>query len=206
MRRQIPVLVCFSFGLFMLIQFFVPHKSFNAAYQNVLDWMQIVYVFTLLVGVVSFVSINTKKVSRRQKGWGYNLLGLFGLFTMVFVGFAEGTGQGTSFMWLFDHLQAPMQSTMFSLLAFFVASAAYRGFRAKTKEATLLLLSAAIVMLGRVPIGNMIHSAIPDLSAWILNYPSMGARRGILIGIGLGTISTSMRIILGIERTYLGRE
>jgi len=61
-------------------------------------------------------------------------------------------------------------------------------------------------MLGRVPIGNMIHSSIPDLANWILNFPSMAARRGILIGIGLGTISTSLRIILGIERTYLGRE
>jgi hypothetical protein len=206
MRRQIPILVCFCFGIFMLVQFFVPHKSFISAYQNVLDWMQIVYVFALLVGVVSFLSINGKKVSSRQRGWGYNLFGLLGLFLMVFFGFFEGTREGTLFMWVFDHLQVPMQSTMFSLLAFFVASAAYRGFRARTKEATLLLLSAAIVMLGRVPIGNMIHSAIPDLSDWILNYPSMAARRGIIIGIGLGTISTSLRIILGIERTYLGRE
>jgi len=206
MRRQIPILVCFCFGLFMMVQFFVPHKSFNSAYQNILDWMQIIYVFTLLVGVVSFLSINGKKVSQRQSGWGYNLIGLLGLFLMAFFGFYKGTKEGTPFMWVFDHLQVPMQSTMFSLLAFFVASAAYRGFRARTKEATLLLLSAAIVMLGRVPIGNMIHSAIPDLANWILNYPSMAARRGIVIGIGLGTISTSLRIIVGIERTYLGRE
>jgi hypothetical protein len=60
-------------------------------------------------------------------------------------------------------------------------------------------------MLGRVPIGDMIHSIIPDSANWILNVPSMAARRGILIGIGLGTISTSLRIILGIERTYLGK-
>jgi hypothetical protein len=206
MRRQIPILVCFCFGLFMLVQFFVPHKTFNSVYQNVLDWMQIIYVFTLLVGVVSFLSINGKKVSQRQSGWGYNLIGLLGLFLMAFFGFYKGTKEGTPFMWVFDHLQVPMQSTMFSLLAFFVASAAYRGFRARTKEATLLLLSAAIVMLGRVPIGNMIHSAIPDLANWILNYPSMAARRGIIIGIGLGTISTSLRIIVGIERTYLGKE
>jgi hypothetical protein len=36
--------------------------------------------------------------------------------------------------------------------------------------------------------------------------PSMTARRGIYIGIGLGTLATSLRVILGVERTYLGKE
>jgi len=190
----------------MLVQFFIPHRSFIFAYENVLDWMQIIYVFTLLVGVANYIKINSKKVSTKIKGWGYNLVALSGLLVMVILGFAQGTGEDTPFLWMFNHIQAPMQATMFSLLAFFVASAAYRGFRARSKEATILLLTAAVVMLGRVPIGNMIHSSIPDLANWILNFPSMAARRGILIGIGLGTISTSLRIILGIERTYLGRE
>jgi len=206
MRRQLPIIVCFGFGAFMLFQFFIPHRSFISAYENVLDWMQIIYVFTLLVGVANYIKINGKKVSKKVKGWGYNLVALLGLVVMVILGFAQGTGEGTPFLWMFNHLQAPMQATMFSLLAFFVASAAYRGFKARTKEATILLLTAAVVMLGRVPIGNMIHSSVPDLANWILNFPSMAARRGILIGIGLGTISTSLRIILGIERTYLGRE
>ncbi|KPL02373.1 MAG: hypothetical protein AMJ90_05980 [candidate division Zixibacteria bacterium SM23_73_2] len=206
MRRQLPIIVCFVFGIFMLVQFFIPHRSFIFAYENVLDWMQIIYVFTLLVGVANYIKINSKKVSTKIKGWGYNLVALSGLLVMVILGFAQGTGEDTPFLWMFNHIQAPMQATMFSLLAFFVASAAYRGFRARSKEATILLLTAAVVMLGRVPIGNMIHSSIPDLANWILNFPSMAARRGILIGIGLGTISTSLRIILGIERTYLGRE
>jgi hypothetical protein len=205
MRRALPIIVCFCFGIFMLIQFFIPHPSFVSSYESVLDWMQIVYVFTLLVGVANYVKINSKKISQTQKGWGYNLVALAGLFVMILLGFWKGTKEGTPFLWLFNNLQVPMQSTMFSLLAFFVASAAYRGFRARTKEATILLITAAVVMLGRVPIGDMIHSIIPDSANWILNVPSMAARRGILIGIGLGTISTSLRIILGIERTYLGK-
>ncbi|KPJ62294.1 hypothetical protein AMJ44_15830 [candidate division WOR-1 bacterium DG_54_3] len=204
MQRTIPIIVCFVFGLFMLIQFFVPHRISVSAYQTVLDWMQIVFVFTLLVGVISYAKLNAKKVTRTQTGWGYNLIGLVGLAVMVILGLWKGTGEKTAFLWTFNNLQAPMQSTMFSLLAFFVASAAYRGFRARSWEAGLLLAIAIVVMLGRVPLGSFISQWIPDAANWILRTPSMAAKRGIYIGIGLGTISTSLRIILGIERTYLG--
>jgi hypothetical protein len=204
MQRTIPLIVCFIFGLFMLVQFFVPHRISVSAYQTVLDWMQIVFVFTLLVGVISYAKLNAKKISRREGGWGYNLIGLVGLVVMVVSGLSMGTGEETPFLWMFNNLQAPMQATMFSLLAFFVASAAYRGFRARSWEAGLLLVIAIVVMLGRVPLGNLISHWIPDAANWILRTPSMAAKRGIYIGIGLGTISTSLRIILGIERTYLG--
>jgi hypothetical protein len=204
MQRSIPIIVCLVFGLFMLIQFFVPHPMSVSAYEIVLDWMQIIFVFTLLVGAVSYARLNAKKVSRKDSGWGYNLIGLAGLLAMTVLGVSLGTGKGTPFLWAFNNLQAPMQSTMFSLLAFFVASAAYRGFRARSWEAGLLLVVAIIVMLGRVPLGNLVSHWIPDAANWILRTPSMAAKRGLYIGIGLGTISTSLRIILGIERTYLG--
>ncbi len=204
MARRIPIIVCFVFGLFMLVQFFVPHGLSGAAYETVLDWMQIVFVFTLLVGAISYAKLNARKVSRTESGWGYNAIGLAGLAVMVILGLWKGTGEGTPFLWMFNNVQAPMQSTMFALLAFFVASAAYRGFRARSWEAGLLLVVAIVVMLGRVPLGSFISHWIPDVANWILRTPSMAAKRGIYIGIGLGTISTSLRIILGIERTYLG--
>jgi hypothetical protein len=117
------------------------------------------------------------------------------------------------FMWMYDNLFVPMQATMFSILAFYIASAAYRAFRARTKEATVLLVTAIIVMLGRVPLGAMLTpykpfhgetELLPWFTEWILNNPSMAAQRGIMIGIGLGMISTALRIIFGIERTYMG--
>jgi hypothetical protein len=106
--------------------------------------------------------------------------------------------------WLYDSLFVPMSATMFSLLAFYIASAAYRAFRARSIEATVLLATAIILMIGRVPLGEAIWKGFPGLTEWILSNPSMAAQRGIMIGIGLGMIATSLRIIFGIERTYMG--
>ena len=122
--------------------------------------------------------------------------------------------QSPVFEWLFEYVQVPMEATTFSLLAFFIASAAYRAFRARTFEATLLLISALIVMMGNVPIGDYIWNTVMGETPWadgtswarqwILDNPNLAARRGIILGVALGVISQSIRIILGIERSYLG--
>jgi hypothetical protein len=41
---------------------------------------------------------------------------------------------------------------------------------------------------------------------WIMNYPNLAGQRAIMIGIGLGVVAMSLRLILGIERTYLGED
>jgi hypothetical protein len=118
--------------------------------------------------------------------------------------------QGTGLMVIYTYIQIPMGATMFSLLAFFIASAAFRAFKARSLTAVLLLVTAFVVMLGRVPIGELLTRRLPEIFhltnivEWILKYPNMAAQRGILMGIGLGIIATALKIILGIERGYLG--
>jgi hypothetical protein len=189
----------------MLVQFFIPSKLSTNAYNEITDWAQIIYAFALIVGVLGLIKYHLTRVSRREEGWFYNLLTVVSLAVMALLGFALGRGDGSPFMWIFNYMQAPMQASVFSLLAFFVASAAYRGFQARNIEALLLLLSTVFIMFGIASVGNAIPP-FSDIADWILMNPSMTARRGIFIGIGLGTIATALRVILGIERTYLGKE
>ncbi len=115
---------------------------------------------------------------------------------------------GSSFMTIYEYIYIPLQSTMFALLAFFVASASYRAFRARNKEATLLLIAGFIVMLGRVPVGRFLSIegvfSFSQMSQFIMEVPAMSVQSGIMIGVALGVISTSLRLILGIERSHLG--
>ena len=130
---------------------------------------------------------------------------------MVVLGFAGGTGfrAAAGFDWLYRFMYIPLASTMFAILGFFVASASYRAFRARNVEASLLLVAAFLVMLGRVPVGDMLTSFMPegsrmsDLASWIMNFPQKAGQRALMIGIALGLVSTSLRVILGVERSHL---
>ena len=165
--------------------------------------------------------------------------------------------EGSLFSWMFFKIFTPLSSTMFALLAFFVASASYRAFRIRNFEATLLLVAGIILMIGRVPVGELVPwwlvstlmvfgigaliaplipdkkllfgiiiggivltsglgilldwnlavnmpaiLSLPNISEWIFDYPTAAGSRAIMIGIALGIIATSFRIILGIERPF----
>jgi hypothetical protein len=111
---------------------------------------------------------------------------------------------GRAFVWIYDHVFGPANATLFALLAFFVASAAFRAFRARSLEAALLLGAAILMMLGRAPLGRAISDVFPDVAQWLLDVPSNGGRRAIMMGAAIGAIATGLRVILGLERSHLG--
>jgi hypothetical protein len=194
----------------MAVQFFVPHPAMVRVYNLVLDWKQVVFGATLMLGIASLLRFHWRKIIRRTADSFNSLVVVVSCTATVLAAAVFGTETGP-YTWLYDRVQAPMQATLFSLLAYFVASASYRAFRARSVHATLLLLAGAIVMLGRVPTGDLIgfdlggqRVSLASIASWILDTPNLAAKRGILIGVGLGMISTSLRIILGIERAYLG--
>ena len=219
MRREIPLFITAITGVVFIIAYFIPHPPFNQIQDLFQTWFQIIAAFAIILGVLNLMVVNGDKVYRRSKGWGYSVIIILSFLVMAGIGTfrlgskASPLEEGTPFMWLFYNVYYPLSSTVFALLAFFVASASFRAFRARNKEAALLLTAAFFVMLGRVPVGDYLTSWIPlkwlhlsTIANWIMAYPNMAAQRAIMIGIALGIISTSLRLILGIEKSYLGGE
>lgn len=215
MRREVPLLITAIVGTVFVIQYFIPHPPFNRFTNWFADWFSIIASCAIWLGALNLMKISLEKVSRRKEGWGYAVVVIVCFLAMVIIGFAEGEGSrepGTRFSWLFDYVYTPLSSTMFAILAFFVASASYRAFRARNLEATLLLAAAFLVMMGRVPIGDVLTGFLPEnwrlseLATWIMNIPNTAGQRAIMIGIALGIVSSSLRIILGVERSHLGGE
>ncbi len=260
MKREVPIAITFISGVLLVIAFFIPHEPFGSLEQRFNDWYIIVSGFALILGIDSLLLHHWNKVSRRSKDWFHSLSLIIAFFVTLIWGFYSGiktghflSAQSTFRQYFYMYVFVPLQATMFSLLAFFIASAAYRAFRADRFEAALLLFSAGIVMLGRVPLGNAVAPYMVGLvflifayllysdgrkevdptrrylkiggavlsliliypvgwfflhytaqtAGWIMNIPQLAAKRGIFVGIALGGIAMSLRIILGIEKTYL---
>ena len=225
-KKTLPSHVAFWSGLVVIFAFFSGpgFPQVKALEGELQKWAQIILSFAMILGVISLLQTNLTKVLRRAEGWGYNLTLVIGFLSMSTLGFISGFESNSSlhswavsfqqlfFIGLFNAAQA----TLFSLLAFFVASASFRAFRVKSFEAFLLMGTAFLVMIGNIPLGNFISSIfqaggldfinIVGMKEWVMSYPGSAAQSAILIGAALGYIAAGIKILMGIDRPYLGGE
>lgn len=223
MKRQIPILITAIVGSVLVISVFLPPLRMLG--EDFSLFFDIIAVFAFFLGGGNLVRIHFTRVYRKRPDWGFSTITLVGFAVMLAAGlFKIGNPQGISgsvtaegslLNTLFVHIITPLSSTMYALLAFFVASASYRAFRAKNREATILLVAAFIILLGRTPLGMLVTGwigeslsilQVPNLAVWVMNVPNLAGQRAILIGVGLGVVAMSLRLILGLDRTYLGRD
>ena len=213
MKRELPLFITAVIGIFMILSFFVPHQFVSVPADFLQACAIIVVAFGYVLGGANALRVNFDAIYKRQPGWQYKVILVVSLLATVAIGAVEGRGflnPGMRSKWIYDYLYSPMAATMFSLLAFFIASAAFRAFRIRTVEAGMLAVAALLVMMGRVPLGDWLTQWAPlklsVIQEWIMNTPQNAAKRAILIGAALGVMATGLRVILGIERSYLSGE
>ena len=228
MKIKIPLLITFITGLIIIVSEFIPAQPFPQISTNLETWVMIIAGFAMLLGLLSLFKVNIQKIKYKAANWQYSYITLISCLIMIVLGFLWGTDQQTGmlgdgqaiqnvlgvkpFDYLFNHFYQHLAATMFALLAFFIASAAYRAFIGRTTESRLLLIAAIIVMLGRTSLGSWLTGFLPDtsifhlpnLAEFIMKFPNTAGQRAIMIGSGLGVIGSSLRILLGIERMWLG--
>lgn len=104
-----------------------------------------------------------------------------------------------------NYVRRPLEATVMALLGFYITFAAYRAFRIRSLEATVMMVSAAVVILGSDSFGGWLTGG--HLTMWadfdnrVLN---SGMQRGLLIGIGVAAVAASLRIMLGLEKGLMG--
>lgn len=188
----------------MVIQFYIPHPV-SVGFNSIINkWVVILSAFALVLGIGNLVSHHISKIKKAKADRWYSLVTLISMTLMALVGLVFGIGPDSLYQKIFLNILTPLGATMFALLAYYMASAAYRAFRVRNIEASILLASAFVVMLGFMPIGQFLHPYFPQVAEWIMRVPNMASQRGILFGVAFGSIATALKIILGIERSWLG--
>jgi len=227
MKRTVPLLITFIVGWVLILSVFFPCAE--GLGEDFSVFFDIIASIAFILGGGNLIKMFGKKIVRRQPGWGYPLVAVIGFVVTLVVGLlkmritgpslinikGDYIAQGSYFQWIYDYMFKPCQATMFALLAFYVASAAYRAFRAKNTDAVILLVTAFIILFGRTFLGTLAtiwmpqeleFLKIPNVANWIMIVINQSGNRAIMIGISLGIIATSLKIILGIDRSYLGSD
>lgn len=172
-------------------------------------WYLVSVAFAVLLGVVNMTKIHIGHIRRRKEGWWNSIVLLLCLYGYGALAIQQ-TVEGPQADWIFKNVIVPTEATIFGLIACFIASAAYRAFRVRTKEATVLLAAALIVLVGKASVGNYIvpgwgwFPSLNSMADWILATPNTGGFRAITIGAFIGAFATAFRILLGLERAHLG--
>lgn len=232
-RRMLIVIVTFLAGLFYALEFFLPVQMVKGQEENALtqflpivnDFAQIIAALALGLGVYTLSTMHGRTIMRARPGMFYSIVFYISMIAMAFIGIWN---------WLPVHkdvqvnnsihdilyqggLQA-LDATMFSMIAFYIASAAFRAFRVRNAEASLLMGAALIVMLGQVYAGQWLTHWLPSdgflanlrvetLSDWLLTRINAPAVRAVGFGLGVGLLATALRIWLSLERgSYFERE
>jgi hypothetical protein len=230
LKRQIPVLITAAVGIVLIISNFVPYAQGWG--EEATTWFGVIAAAAFVLGGGNLLKVHFKKLSDRGEGWGYSfiilatflatlVIGLFKIGVMPEANFPDvayaGNAQqkGSPFGWIYEYAFKPLTATMFAMLAFYIASAAFRAFRAKNIEAILLLGTAFIILLGQTYAGYWLTNWIPvdgpfnalrleELKDYIMEVFATAGNRAIIIGIALGIAATSLKILMGLDRSYLG--
>ena len=199
---------------------------------------QVLTVLLLGLGVYSVLRVHIARLVKRQPDWAFSIVLLVSMLAMVIIGYGEfrqanapGADYEMESSWgffqkgkdlLFDGLLQQMDAAMFSIIAFFILSAAYRAFRIRSVESTVLLATALVAMLAVMGVvegvsasfvenlthGNKDHFAnnlfLPTIFGWIKANVQSPAILALTFGTGIGALAMGLRIWLSLERGGVG--
>ncbi|MCC7230428.1 MAG: hypothetical protein IT203_08525 [Fimbriimonadaceae bacterium] len=195
------------------------------------NFSNILTAFLLGLGIFSVLRIHARKVAKSEKDWPFSVVLLGFMTLMVIFGYWDWANRKSptggmldaqsNWAWqnytrdfLFDGLFQQMNAAMFSIIAFFILSAAYRAFRIRSIEATILLAAALIMMLSLMgtvasfwdgAAANVSQNlTLSEISKWLRDNVQNSSLRGIDFGIGIGALAMGLRLGLSLEKTWPG--
>ena len=196
LKRGLPLTLAILFGLSVLVGIL----ALPALAQMLLSWVSFIAAAALILGVLNLLAVH---LGRARSGNGYSVLlvlSMLALFALAITDALGFTNNGVEAV--FNQLQAPLEAALASMVAFFLLFAGVRLLQRRNRWSLLLLLSALFFLITQAPlpaaIGNLLNPirTIAD-TVWVT-----AGVRGLLLGVALGILLLSLRLLSGLERPY----
>ena len=133
-RKEVPFIISLVFALWRF-----SLESFDYLYNYKLasgDLLRNAFAYArtfllcgaMFLGALNLVRIHGNNIAKKRQNWMFSVYLLVLMVFQIAVGLATSNTNPT-YLWLYQAAQVPLDATMFSLLAFYIASAAYRADR-----------------------------------------------------------------------------
>jgi len=206
LKRGIPVVIAVFFGVLTLLGLLVPLPEIS---NLLLSWGGFLAAVALILGVLNLFTVHTTRLFRERNPYsGILVFSMLAVAALAITDSAAVNLTENGVANVFNLVQAPLEAAVASLLAFFLLFAGFRLLKRQRNiwsvlfilTAVLILLSNALINSALLPAGaslifSQLRNTIQDI------FVTAGVR-GILIGVALGIVMLSIRMLIGLERPY----
>jgi hypothetical protein len=201
----ISAAIAIATGALVALGYFLDLPQLGNLRQLFLEWAILIAAMALLVGVLNMTLVHLRRIGNGGSKAVYSAVLLAGLIITFLIGIVVGSESGFSLL-IFNTIQIPVEVTLMAVLAVSLAYASARMLNQRLSVFSVIFVGTALIVLlgtarfpwGSIPVlGDVILPLLRDVFA-------TAGGRGILLGVALGTIATSLRILLGADRPYGG--
>jgi hypothetical protein len=203
MRRIAGTSLAVLCGLVVLLGLLVPSPLLGQAADLLLEGALILGAFALLLGMFNLLRTHAAAIAAGDRR-GSSLLLIIALLGTLALGLAAP--QSRALDWVFAYIYFPLQASLGALLAFVAVRAAFRAFRLRSLDAGILLVASLVMLLLQVPAASALWPQAAVVRDWLLAVPIAASMRGVLLGVSLGIMATSLRILLAVDHPYSGEQ
>jgi len=198
-RPTIPALVIVV-GVLLLADLLVVNDSLGELAGLAVDAAILVAAGAALAGVAALAVRRSGDLWRRRGDPIGAVLVLAGLAAVLIAGLRPGAvgASEPAVQWLVSALLIPLGATLFGLLFVTTLAAARRSLDLGSREATVLVGAALVVLVLLLPVSGPAGTWMASAAEWLLDVPIGAVFRGVLIGVAILAAVFAARTLLGI--------
>ncbi len=157
------------------------------------------------IGLAMLVVAHLRRIYSRATDphWLYSVAVFVSLIPISYGMIFQGV-DGPLSRWLFRYTVSPTHQTLFSMTAFYITTAAYRVFKFRNIDASVLLVSGMIILWSALPLFTNLFPWLVPLATWINEVPTVAGYRAFILGVSLGALGLGLRIMLHRHEEILG--
>lgn len=168
-------------------------------YNELFDWVLIITTFALGVGIISLVLYNSKRIIKKEKRY---YMSYIVFVAIVFMAVACYYSAETRDLW-YGNVYTSLSTAVIGFTSFTQYTALFRAFRVRNKDALVFAVAALLAIMLYAPIFEAISPLSAEIGNWVMNVPSSGCNKGIIIGVAIGTLALAIRSVTGRETGYM---